>query len=42
MSKKDSGTQKTPKGHTIPVPEKRDVMRDLKKVAKHPYCRARV
>ena len=32
MAKKK--TQKTPKGHEIPVPTREDVLRDLKKVAK--------
>ena len=27
-------TQKTPKGHEIPIPNRSDFMRDLKKVAK--------
>ncbi len=27
-------TQKTPKGHEIPVPKRSDFLRDLKKVAK--------
>ncbi len=27
-------TQKTPKGHEIPIPKRADVFRDLKKVAK--------
>ena len=27
-------TQKTKKGHKIPVPNRKDVLRDLKKVAK--------
>lgn len=30
----DKKTQKTPKGHEIPVPKRTDVLRDLKKVAK--------
>ena len=30
----DEPTQKTPDGHEIPVPKKRDVLRDLRKVAK--------
>ena len=30
----DGPKQKTPKGHEIPVPEREDVLRDLKKVAK--------
>jgi hypothetical protein len=30
----DKRKQKTPKGHEIPVPERDDFLRDLKKVAK--------
>ena len=30
----DKKTQKTSKGHEIPVPKRSDVLRDLKKVAK--------
>jgi hypothetical protein len=30
----DQETQTTPKGHTIPVPSRQDVFRDLEKVAK--------
>jgi len=33
-TKQDEATQETPKGHEIPVPKKRDVLRDLRKVAK--------
>jgi hypothetical protein len=29
-----SPKQRTPKGHEIPIPEREDVLRDLKKVAK--------
>ena len=28
--------QKTPQGHEIPVPKRKDVLRDLRKVAKAP------
>lgn len=31
---KDQPTQKTKKGHEIPVPKRGEVMRDLKKLAK--------
>ena len=31
---KDRPTQKTAKGHEIPVPKREEFMRDLKKVAK--------
>jgi hypothetical protein len=31
---KDQPTQKTGKGHEIPVPKREEVMRDLKKLAK--------
>ncbi|MCW4013948.1 MAG: hypothetical protein NWF07_13320 [Candidatus Bathyarchaeota archaeon] len=34
MEKKVEKTQKTPKGHEIPVPTKEDFERNLKKVAK--------
>lgn len=35
MSKEpEEPTQETPEGHTIPVPTKRDVFRDLEKIAK--------
>ncbi len=34
MANKKEPTQKTPKGHEIPVPTKADVLRDLRKVAK--------
>ncbi len=34
MSDEKEPTQKTPKGHEIPVPKRGDVLRDLKKVAK--------
>jgi len=34
MDKNKSLKQRTPKGHEIPVPEREDVLRDLKKVAK--------
>jgi len=34
MSKDKEATQKTPKGHEIPVPQREDVLRDLKKAAK--------
>ena len=30
----DESTQETPEGHTIPVPSREDVFRDLEKVAK--------
>jgi hypothetical protein len=30
----DRPTQKTPKGHEIPVPSREEVLRDLEKVAK--------
>lgn len=30
----DEATQETPKGHTIPVPTRGDVLRDFEKVAK--------
>jgi len=32
--RKDQPTQKTPKGHEIPVPTRKQVFRDLEKVAK--------
>jgi hypothetical protein len=31
---KDQPTQSTPTGHKIPVPTRRDVVRDLEKIAK--------
>jgi hypothetical protein len=34
MGKNKSAKQRTPKGHEIPVPEREEVLRDLKKVAK--------
>ena len=34
MANNKQPTQKTPKGHEIPVPKRSDFMRDLKKVAK--------
>lgn len=34
MAEEDEATQETPKGHTIPVPTREDVFRDLEKVAK--------
>jgi hypothetical protein len=32
----DQPTQRTPKGHEIPVPTRKQVFRDLEKVAKRP------
>ena len=32
----DRPTQKTPQGHEIPVPTRKQVFRDLEKVAKRP------
>jgi hypothetical protein len=32
--RKDQPTQKTPQGHEIPVPTRKQVLRDLEKVAK--------
>lgn len=34
QDKEDQETQETPQGHTIPVPKREDVFRDLEKVAK--------
>lgn len=34
QSMSDEPKQKTPKGHEIPVPERGDFLRDLKKAAK--------
>ena len=34
MSDEKEPTQKTPKGHEIPVPKRSDFLRDLKKAAK--------
>ncbi len=31
---RDEATQETPEGHTIPVPTREEVLRDLSKVAK--------
>jgi hypothetical protein len=39
MSREPDGeepTQETPEGHTIPVPTRQDVFRDLRKVARAP------
>ncbi len=33
QEKKPEPTQKTPKGHEIPVPKRKDVMKDLGKLA---------
>jgi hypothetical protein len=40
MSKNDQPKQKTPKGQEIPIPKRKDFMRDLKKAAK-PSARKR-
>ena len=40
MSDNDQPKQKTPKGQDIPVPKRRDFMRNLKKAAK-PLTRKR-
>lgn len=37
--KPDQPTQKTPQGHEIPVPTRKQVFRDLEKVAKRPQSR---
>jgi hypothetical protein len=36
----DQPTQRTPKGHEIPVPTRKQVFRDLEKVAKRPPSQA--
>jgi hypothetical protein len=36
----DAPTQKTPKGHEIPVPTRKQVFRNLEKVAKRPPSEA--
>jgi hypothetical protein len=36
----DASTQETPQGHKIPVPTRKQVFRDLEKVAKRPPSQA--
>jgi len=41
MTKRETSTQRTRKGHEVPVPTRGDFFRDLTKVAKPPSDRKR-